>query len=460
MGIATDTLTRLGAQVISRQGDRLRLRCGCGRETEVNLDAMRRWRLKPAYRCKSCDVKAYARDAGKIAKFRAAFGRIPKATRTANASRSAKALWHDLRHAATRAAIRRAVSRYDQAHPQVLDAARAALRKKYATRDQQRALAARARASQHGKRSVIELVVGTLLTDLGAKFTAQKRLGYYTYDFLVEAPKPFVIEVQGEYWHRHSQTQDSAKATYAHQLGYSVRHVWEHEFGELGRVKKLLLEWLGMTPPTPIDFAFSDVYVEPVDCKAARVFHGRYHYLPAVSKSGASYGAFLHGELIAVATFSLPVRLESARRLRLKLRELYELSRFCIHPARHKKNFATWFMTRAIRAFMAAHGTARAVISFADETAGHDGTIYKAANFICDGEVKPDYYYISPDGYIAHKKTVWDRARQLGMGEADYARSHGYAKIQGKRKKRFLFWLKVSPHAHNRAEHHPLHPGR
>jgi very-short-patch-repair endonuclease len=423
---------------VTMSDQKVRIRCRCGTVVDVGARSLaRRWANESEYRCKSCDVKTYV--TAETAR-RLCSGNLDE--RKEQSRKATEKLWHSPECESARQSISRSVSEYDRQHPKNLDRARIALRKKYSARE----LSLIGRLSQKHRRSVPELVIESILKDFGVKFTPQKRLGYYAYDFLVEpvGQKPFIIEVQGEFWHRDSVAQDSAKATYVYSLGYDVKHVWEHEFNELGKVKFIVAQWLGLIQDTQVDFDFEDVVVRQIDCKSARVFLGKYHYLPAISKFGFSIGAFIGDELIAVAIFSLPVRLESTARLELAHGELYELSRFCIHPSRHKKNFATWFMRRAIGLFRKPFPRVKAIISFADETAGHVGTIYRASNWVQDGMTKPDYHYVSPEGYIVHKKTVWDRAKKMGRSENDYAAEHGYAKIMGKEKARFIFRLKVS----------------
>jgi hypothetical protein len=79
------------------------------------------------------------------------------------------------------------------------------------------------------------------------------------------------------------------------------------------------------------------------------------------------------------------------------------------------------------------------IISYCDTTYNHDGAIYKACNFTLDGEVDPDYWYSSPDGWIMHKKTLYNHARSLKMDETSFAEKLGYKKVWGSKKLRFIF---------------------
>lgn len=81
------------------------------------------------------------------------------------------------------------------------------------------------------------------------------------------------------------------------------------------------------------------------------------------------------------------------------------------------------------------------LISFADTTHNHFGTIYKASNWILDGEVTPDYWYADDRGYICHKKTLWNKAKKNNMTETEYCIKHNYQKVHGEKKLRFKYLL-------------------
>jgi hypothetical protein len=77
------------------------------------------------------------------------------------------------------------------------------------------------------------------------------------------------------------------------------------------------------------------------------------------------------------------------------------------------------------------------IITYADSTVGHVGTIYKAANFKLDHIVEPDYWYVDKDGYVVHKRTLYARACKMSQKERDYAENHGYKKVWGGEKRRY-----------------------
>jgi hypothetical protein len=139
------------------------------------------------------------------------------------------------------------------------------------------------------------------------------------------------------------------------------------------------------------------------------------------------FGAFLNDELIAVCKFASVVRKEVATSMNLKTSEVLELDRFCIHPNYQKKNFASWFLSRCTKLINDSKITH--LVSFADSTFGHIGTIYKAANWMKIGTVKPSYHYVDSTGWVLHKKTLWDHAKKMGKSEVEYAEENGYQKV-------------------------------
>jgi hypothetical protein len=85
-------------------------------------------------------------------------------------------------------------------------------------------------------------------------------------------------------------------------------------------------------------------------------------------------------ELWGVIVFALPPR-ETSKRYG---GETWELARLWIDDDL-PQNAETWAIARAIRYIKANHPIVKVLVSYADPSAGHSGTIYKAANWIEDG---------------------------------------------------------------------------
>lgn len=280
-------------------------------------------------------------------------------------------------------------------------------------------------------------------TVIGPIITSNSRFEGYCFDCLVTHPKKLFIECQGEYWHHDRDPRDSAKATFLRNYypEYDLLAIWEHQFRSRGLVRSLVAQRLDIDPrPLVEDFDFKNVVIKSCDpTPEYRSLFAQYHYLTNLGRAGSvRYGAFINGELVAGAVFAGPTRHESALRLGLGNRELLELTRFCINPRFQKYNFASWLLSRVVALVWENRKEAKTIISFADTTYGHTGTIYRAANWQFDGEVKPDYWYTDTSGAWYHKKSIWDMARKMCLSETDYAVKHGLHKVFGQSKLRFI----------------------
>jgi len=314
----------------------------------------------------------------------------------------------------------------------------------------------RANMLRDGKDSILERTAQNLLSSLGVEYVRHHVVGYFEFDLFIPAAN-LLIECNGEYWHSLRKSQDAAKFTYVDRYfpEYRVLYLWERDFLNPGLIRqKLVSELLGGDEPPvpPIDFSLRDVAVRPVGFRdplpgsyysSPEEFLQAFHYAGFGRSAKAVYGAYLGDSLIGVAKFCSPVRQEVATSSGFAYGEVLELDRFCIHPQYQKKNFASWLLSRASSAAFSDNPVVRALVSFADSSFGHRGTIYRAANWGVAGFVRPGYHYVSPDGFVVHKKTLWDHASRNGFGESEYAAANGYVKVVGKEKIKFIL-LRVS----------------
>jgi hypothetical protein len=297
-----------------------------------------------------------------------------------------------------------------------------------------RQLIAKAVSAQLTKPSSIELMLYTLLDNLGIVYHRagdETTIGYYTFDCLV--PKQgnlnhnILIECQGDYWHSlpKAKARDRSKFTYIADYfkNYRILYFWEREFYQHDRVRNKLLNALGLQQSIK-NFDFKAVVVKSLG--SSKDFLDLYHYLGPGRGGKRTLGAYLGEELIAVAIFSTPLRQNTAGQFSLTSDQVLECSRFCIHPSYQKKNFASWFLGRCAKQFSNI-----LLYSYADSTVGHDGTIYKAAGWKLHHTVAPDYWYVDNENYVMHKRTLYGRARRMSMTEANFATQHGYRKIFG-----------------------------
>ena len=299
--------------------------------------------------------------------------------------------------------------------------------------------------NQLGKISSIQKILYSILDDLQIKYEKEKTIGFWTYDCYL-TDYNIIIECQGDYWHnlKKAQINDTAKATYLNKYfpHLRVKHIWEHEFMFKNRIIELIKYWTNKKDHEQIDFSFKSITINKISDEQAKLFIAKYHYFGRIGKCSIKYGAFLNNNMIGICAFASITRNESATRLGLKSNQIRELTRFCVHPQYQKRNLASWFLSKCIILIKNEIPNLKSLISFSDKTYNHYGTIYKATNWILDGQIKPDYWYQDKHGYIMHKKTLWDHASKMGIKEKEYSEQHGFIQVWGKEKNRFIykFW--------------------
>lgn len=268
-------------------------------------------------------------------------------------------------------------------------------------------------------------------------------IGPWAFDCVIpNNSKTILIECQGDWIHslEHKVRADKAKSSYVERYlpNHELKYIWEHQFASYNCVANMLQHWLNIKKYDLIDFEFENLVVR--ECKAIdyKPFLQAYHYLANAGRGGQVFGAFLGNTLIAVCAFS-PLPRQNIRIKDLKYSEVKELSRFCIHPSYQKKNFGSWMISKSIKMLS---NNIKAVLSYADSTFNHNGTMYKAANFEFEGMTRSDYWYSSKEGWVMHKKTLYNKAQNLKMTEAEYATRNGYRKIVGKPKYKYVYYIK------------------
>ena len=298
--------------------------------------------------------------------------------------------------------------------------------------------------SQTPRISSLQITLYKLLDDLGVTYEKEgpaTTIGYFCFDCLIKTSnqKTILLECQGDYWHSSSpvMARDKGKFTYIDRYfpDHEIMYLWEHEFYTKDRVLDRLKLKLQLSIDT-MDFNFRDIDVRIVDSSDTKQFLNSYHYI-GKGRGGIVFGAYLNNELIACVVYSPPLRQNTAGQFGLKDSEIRELSRFCIHPSYHKKNFASWLIAKTI-----SKVRSKFIIAYSDKTVGHFGTIYQASNFILHHTVPADYWYIDAEGYVIHKRTLYGKASQMRMTESEYAVQFGYFKKYGGEK--LCYILKIN----------------
>lgn len=115
------------------------------------------------------------------------------------------------------------------------------------------------------------------------------------------------------------------------------------------------------------------------ECFEAQEFIKKYHYLKSLPRgTKRMYTLHWNNKLIGVATFGSPVG-------RGYPPTTTELKRFVLLPDL-PTNSASWFLSRCLKMLACSEFTE--VLSYADPGMGHEGIMYKAANFNYKGVQK------------------------------------------------------------------------
>ncbi len=190
-------------------------------------------------------------------------------------------------------------------------------------------------------------------------------------------------------------------------------------------------------------FDFNKLIIKEVHKDIYAPFLNKHHYLGCGGRNGYTLGLYIDDMLIGIAMIGSITRAEIANKQNLPTSVVRELARFCIHPEYHFKNIPTWFLSRLVKRYKQEHPNIQLLVSFADATRGHEGTIYKAANWTFDGFTHRSYHYLDKNGVEIHKKTIYGMAKKLGITERQYMETNGLERVRHKKKRRFILKLKV-----------------
>lgn len=291
--------------------------------------------------------------------------------------------------------------------------------------------------------STQQMLLYDILDNLNISYIPEYCIGYFSFDCFLPNHN-ILIEVNGDYWHNLPKAirNDKSKATYIEKYfpQFTLKYLWEHEFKCQDRIINLIKYWT-KTDLEIKQFNFNEITTKQIDSTTAKYFLEKYHYTNKIGNNSIRIGYHINDELIALIIYGHVVRDETATRLNYKSKEVFELSRFAIHPLYQQKNLASYLISKSIGFIKTTCPDIKLLVSFADTSFNHLGIIYKASNWIFDGMVKPSYWYVDKDNYVMHKKTLWDHAMSLKLPEKVFAEKYGYTRIDGKEKLRFIYHL-------------------
>lgn len=151
-----------------------------------------------------------------------------------------------------------------------------------------------------------------------------------------------------------------------------------------------------MKPAGPC-FHRAEHCVLPVPLSTCHRLEALYHYAKGGSKAGKGYGLFRRNDTLTclgVAHYNVPQREAGNKAWSAGWREVWTLHRLVVVPG-VPTNAASYLI--AASAKMIARDTGcRCLLSYADTWQGHEGRIYRAANWEYCGLVRGDSTWIDP----------------------------------------------------------------
>ena len=182
--------------------------------------------------------------------------------------------------------------------------------------------------------------------------------------------------------------------------------------------------------------AFSDYAVAPIPTLIGKKFIIEHHYSKGVHNGPMCFGLLKNGELVGVCAFASP----SSENVRASIfGEEYKDSVTELHRLvlldEVPKNAESFFIVRALRELKKQRPYYKAVISFADPTQNHIGTIYQATNALFCGSSSPATFFLDESGRLRHP-------RQNGKNvTAEDAKSRGWTPTKREGKYRYVYLL-------------------
>lgn len=177
--------------------------------------------------------------------------------------------------------------------------------------------------------------------------------------------------------------------------------------------------------------------VEKISSTVGKAFIREHHYTHSCHNGPMTWGLFCDDVLIGVCAFATP----SSENVRASVfgkgheNEVTELHRLYIHDGT-PKNMETWFLKRAFQGLRKHRPQYRAVISFADSTEGHVGTVYQAMSaWYCGTTATRVRFWRDTEGRLRHPR---QNGHNVTPSEAE---ALGWTPEYRQSKNRYLFFV-------------------
>lgn len=170
-----------------------------------------------------------------------------------------------------------------------------------------------------------------------------------------------------------------------------------------------LLARLGITSDFSGRLKKGEWEVRDISVKDAIPLVERYHYARGGSNTGVySHGLYRKGsqQLMGVAWWLPPTRVACESVNKLKWKQVLSLTRMVMAPG-VPKNAASFLLARSIREIRRDKRFV-SLVTYADESQGHTGGVYRASNWIYVGRTGPYPRWLDPENgrQVAPKATT------------------------------------------------------
>jgi hypothetical protein len=168
-----------------------------------------------------------------------------------------------------------------------------------------------------------------------------------------------------------------------------------------------------------------DYSVRPCPFVEGAAFIRAHHY----AKGCANTAVYMHGlyrgdRLVGVAQWLPPTKVCAQSVNRENWRRVLALSRLAVHPD-EPQNCASMLIGRSVR-LIRADRKWLALVTFADESQGHTGAIYRATNWHYVGRTGAETRWVDSTGKQVARKATHSRtvAQMTALGYARAGRHH------------------------------------
>ena len=198
---------------------------------------------------------------------------------------------------------------------------------------------------------------------------------------------------------------------------------------------------------TIVSASFKNSTIEMIGAELAHPFIERWHYSERVPTGKNIFFGWFVGlfELYAVADYGIGINPYQSKFLSKETGEsvtnsgLLELKRLCRSEPKQEGYPLTAFLARCHK--LLKRRDYEYSVSFSDPSYGHNGGVYKAANFDYLGKTNAEYHVVDQDGNARHRRYPYRYARRNNVTIQEAREELGLERIKTLPKDRWFLRL-------------------